>query len=507
MKLSDTLTSQFVDAVVNKTKQKEESTVYGTVVMYDGSKYVRIDGSELLTPAAATVTAKEGERVTVLIKNHTATINGNLTSPSARTGDVEDVKNQVVEVKKVITEDLVADRGRIDELVSENVVIKNRLTASEAEIGDLAAENVEITGRLDANEAYIKKLDTEKLSAVDADIKFATIGQLTASDAKIDNLDANYANIKTLLSGQAGVGDLISIHITSKNAVIENEVVRNAVMESVSVGDLLAGTISTNKFHIVSDDGGIDISGATQQWRDKNGKVRIQIGRDAKDDFTFSLFDETGTGVLIDHTGVKPGAIGKGLIVDSMVNDNAAINAGKLDIKSLFSAINGSEETIKSNRIWLDGEKQTLDQVYMSLKTDVGDMDSSITEIKSGIEGLGVRISETKEEVAGVRKNGLIYNVSYNTNEDGTTTLKAVVYKDGKDATKEYPERWFSWKKKTESGENFLGYGYSITVKNEDYAFGGVVVGRFTTNRDITPAASQGLLTVGGKTLRVNSKS
>ena len=111
MKLSDTLTSQFVDAVVNKTKQKEESTVYGTVVMYDGSKYVRIDGSELLTPAAATVTAKEGERVTVLIKNHTATINGNLSSPSARTGDVEDVKNQVVEVKKVITEDLVADRG------------------------------------------------------------------------------------------------------------------------------------------------------------------------------------------------------------------------------------------------------------------------------------------------------------------------------------------------------------------------------------------------------------
>lgn len=352
----------------------------------------------------------------------------------------------------------------------------------------------------------VGQIETNYLKTEDADIKYATIEKLQVEQGKVKKLDVDYGNIKSLLSGEAGIGDLKTIVITTKNATIENEVVKNSVMECVSVADLLAGDISTNRFRIVSDDGGVCIAGSTQQFRDKNNVVRIQIGRDAKDDFNFCLFDETGNGILLDHTGIKPGAVPDGLIVDEMVNEGANINAEKLDIKSLFSVINGSEETIKSNRIWLDAENQTLDQVYSSLHTDIGEMTSNITEIKTGIEGLGVSITETKSEVAGVRKNSLLYNVTYHTNEDGTTTLTATVYKDGKDATKEYPERWFSWRKKTESEETFLGYGYTITVNNDDYEFGGVVVGRFSTYRNVLPAVAQGVLTIGGKALRISTE-
>lgn len=388
----------------------------------------------------------------------------------------------------------VSDILRFDEGVSGSNAVK-KLESQYNTLDDSLAKIKLSVGQIETN--YIK--------AEEADLKYAKIKELEAEHERVNVIDANYANIKKLLAGEAGIGDLKTITITTKNATIENEVVRNSVMESVSVADLLAGEISTNKFHIISDDGGVDISGSTQQFRDKNNVVRIQIGRDAKDNFTFSLFDETGKGILIDATGIKPGAVPEGLVVDDMVNKDANINAEKLDIKSLFSVINGSEETIKSNRIWLDGENQSLNQVYESLKTNVDGMTGTITEIKSGIDGLNVSITETKEEISGVKENNLVYDVHYQKNDDGTTTLTAVVYKNGKTATEEYPENCFSWHKRTETEEKLLGYGYAIAVKNSEYAYGGVVVGRFETQGNAKVTTTQGALKIGDAILCVGT--
>ena len=210
--------------------------------------------------------------------------------------------------------------------------------------------------KLDVDTANLKFATIQNLNAVNAtvqnlDAEFGSFRDLTATNftaanAKISILDSGYANIKTLLAGGSGVGDLQNIHLTSQNAVIDSALIRTAVMQTVSVGDLLSGTISTNKFMITSDDGGIKIQGATQQWRDIDGTVRMQAGRDANGDFTFSLFDKTGKGILLDATGVKPGAIADGLIVNKMVADNAAIAGTKLDIPSVVSAINGSSQSI-----------------------------------------------------------------------------------------------------------------------------------------------------------------
>lgn len=509
--LDNSVLTSFVKAIDNSSKTKSESTAYGTVIILNDSKYVKMDGSDILTPVSSTVNTNDGDRVTVLIKNHTATITGNLTSPAANSSDIENIDNKIIICSNLIADkasigDLKAASARIDILVADNVTIKENLNANTATIDQIVSKNVEITGKLNANEASIKKLEVEKISGTEADLKYATITELDVQKGNITNLQSDYANIKSLLAGEAGVGDLTTININSKNAIIENSIIRNAVMESVSISDLLAGVISTNKFHIVSDDGGVDISKSTQLFRDQNGIVRIQIGRDKNDDFTFSLFDKTGTGVLIDSTGIKPGAVADGLIVDDMVNDDANINAKKLDIKSLFKEVNDSEEVIKSNRIWLDGENQTLNQVYESLKTSVDSMTGTITDIRTGIDGLTASITETKESVNGVIENGLVYNVTYKTNEDNTTTLTAAVYKDGKNVTKDYPERWYTWRKKTESEESFLGYGYEITVPNDDYEYSGVVVGRFSTYRDVNPAALQGGLVVGGRNLIVSTE-
>ena len=91
MALSNEIASQFAKTVANKDKSRSENAVYGTVVVRNGEKYVRMDGSDLLTPCGATVNAINGERVLILVKNHSVIINGNLSSPAARLGDLDDV--------------------------------------------------------------------------------------------------------------------------------------------------------------------------------------------------------------------------------------------------------------------------------------------------------------------------------------------------------------------------------------------------------------------------------
>jgi hypothetical protein len=68
----------------------------GTAVVYGGRLYVRLDGSDQLTPAITTADIKADERVTVQIKNHSAIITGNVSSPAARTDDVKELGTQVL---------------------------------------------------------------------------------------------------------------------------------------------------------------------------------------------------------------------------------------------------------------------------------------------------------------------------------------------------------------------------------------------------------------------------
>ena len=63
MNLSSDLISQFVKVTNDSKKENNETTVYATVV-YNGKPYVKLDGSDLLTPISTTADVKDGERVT-----------------------------------------------------------------------------------------------------------------------------------------------------------------------------------------------------------------------------------------------------------------------------------------------------------------------------------------------------------------------------------------------------------------------------------------------------------
>ena len=98
MDLPIELVNQFAKMMNTSSDSKKEETLYGTASITNGKVYVQIDGSSDLTPAATTAVVQNGERVTVIIKNHSAMITGNTSSPAVRAADLETTNDNVSEL-------------------------------------------------------------------------------------------------------------------------------------------------------------------------------------------------------------------------------------------------------------------------------------------------------------------------------------------------------------------------------------------------------------------------
>lgn len=249
MALSSDLVSQFVQ-ITKGEKENKETTVYGTIVEDNGGKYVRLDGSELLTPISLAADAINDERVTVMIKNHTAIVTGNISSPAARTEDVKELGNtvsnfEIILADKVSVDRLEAEIARIDTLVSDNVVIKGKLEAAEAEIDTLTSDNLIVNEKLTAAEASIDQLEVNKIDASVADIKYATIDNLIAANARVNNLEATYGSFhdlttKRLDANEANIDKLETDKLDASTADIKYATIENLNAANAKVDNLEA---------------------------------------------------------------------------------------------------------------------------------------------------------------------------------------------------------------------------------------------------------------------------
>ena len=255
MSLSSDLISEFVKVTKDDEKPKSETIVYGTTVVYDGSTYVKLDGSELLTPVSTTSSTKDGERVTVMIKDHTATITGNMSSPSARSGDVEDIVDQISEFEIVIAEKLTAAEAEIDTLQADNVTITEKLTAAEGEIENLDATKIDASVVV-SEYATIKDLEATNAQFNNLGSTYAKITDLNAQQAQIDNLGAKYATIDFANINQAAITKIYAEHgiiddLTFKDGRVVGELVGVRIK-----GDLIeAGTLKADKLVVKGSDG------------------------------------------------------------------------------------------------------------------------------------------------------------------------------------------------------------------------------------------------------------
>ena len=179
MSLSHELAVQFAKITKDEETNKSDTIVYGTAVARDGSIYVKLDGSDLLTPVSTTAVVQDGERVSVLIKNHTASITGNSSSPAAR------------------AEDVATSDEAIKNLQADNITLKNDISAANANIKNLQAADVTIQKNLSAAETDIKELKGigTDVTALKADVS-SIKDSLSATNTSITNLQSADVTIK-----------------------------------------------------------------------------------------------------------------------------------------------------------------------------------------------------------------------------------------------------------------------------------------------------------------------
>lgn len=239
MSLSSDLISQFVKVTNDKKEAKRETTTYGTIVKNDSSTYVKLDGSDLSTPVVSTAFVNDGDRVTVMIKNHTAIVTGNISSPSPNGTAVIKVANQMSEFEK-----LMAYKVSAKELADAKTTIKS-LKTKITDDNVLKAVTADIEN-LQTEFAGLEYVNADTVTALNTDIenlrtkfgKFASISaeDLKAINADIDRLRAYTANF-TYVSA-----DMLKI----LKAGIDNGDNKYAYIDFSNIGEIAMKKFYTN---------------------------------------------------------------------------------------------------------------------------------------------------------------------------------------------------------------------------------------------------------------------
>ncbi len=303
----------------------------------------------------------------------------------------EDMQKEYEDTLKTVN-NITSSNGTISEGAIKGTVEK--ITIKKADIESLNAVEMRV-GDLEATSATITQLDVANANIADLQANKANITELNAGVGRIDILESSVGDIKTLVNGNLTSDNIQSLILTSDKVTVDNGFIKNAMIDNLDVSKIKAGDISTNKFKIKSDNGGIEIVGATQQFKDKNNRVRIQMGQDALGNFNFILRGEDGTTTLIDHTGIKEKAIANDLIKGNMISENA-VGGKQVDYNSFTEEFNKdtNTHTLKSSKVLLDKNNQTLDIAFNQLDTKVDSAppsittDSSITKLDGAIDGM-----------------------------------------------------------------------------------------------------------------------
>lgn len=291
MGLSHELISQFAKIINENKKQNAESIIYGTVKTdANGVKYVQLDGSDQLTPLstdnqptldAATITAKEGDRVSVLIKNHNAVVMGNMSAPAANSDDIEtSITNfdiaigEQIQANRAYFKDLIADNAEVNKLTAAIISVVD-LIADEAEIADLVAGKITVTDliatKIDADlvvadQAIIDKLRANSASILSLIADNATIAKLIADEATISSLIAEklsakeaeikYANIDFANIGQAAIEKLFADSGIIEDLIMSDGHITGKLVGVTIIGDLIeGGTVKADKLVVRGEDG------------------------------------------------------------------------------------------------------------------------------------------------------------------------------------------------------------------------------------------------------------
>jgi len=270
----------------------------------------------------------------------------------------------------------------------------------------------------------LKELEAEMIKTIDIEAEngffqylqsqLIVADQLIAESGDFKELSSRFAQIDSLLAGTVSAELGHVIRLTADNVSIDEAVIKTLIAAQINVADLKAGNISTNAMTLTSDDGGMALIGNTIQFKDKDGVIRIQIGRDTNDDFTFCLYDESGNGVLIDSEGIKESAVADGLVKTDMIADGA-ITETKLDKTNMLDWVDAAGNKIFDVANMYFGD----DKFNVSYKSIVENVDG----LNASMSGLSIKVDNVEKAITDKVWKSEIYDVI---DEHGTVISKGL---------------------------------------------------------------------------------
>ena len=492
MALSNDLISQFAKTINGSKKTITEQTVYG-VVQNDTSK-VKLDGSDVEMPVQTSVFVSEGDRVSVLIKNHEALITGNISSPAARNKDtlkLIDMSEVTLRIGKLETTNaeiqgtLKAYTGAIDNLDTTyaNIDFSNigeaavqKFYATSGVIKDLTIQNGVVTGELngvkisgDLVTANTLKADRLIIKGTDGlYYKLNTDGVTTEAQQTNENsLDGTVIKAKSITATKINVSDLQAFGATIGGFKITENSLYSGIKSSPT---------NTTKGIYLGSDGQLFIGDATNYLKyvtDSDGNTKLYVSADS---ITFgankSLVTELDNAAKT-ATNFMNLTAADGLVV----GDRTGTLGGNIQLKSETTGASISLRTgttvlakfISTNKTFTGVTSATTST---SSDTETTEDDSGTTSETTGGSSQTVAINQEATVVkiesanpvyfsGGVRTDGVIINSSsFISNLDFTLNGK-IFDKDGRSVLD----------LNTVAGNLTLGYGRykNATSSSNDY--------------------------------------
>lgn len=476
MALSHELISQFAKIVKDDKKQSSESTVYGTVVTDgNGNKYVKLDGSDQLTPLndserpsadSTTASANDGERVSVLIKNHTATVTGNISSPSVRSEDFKNLDDQVTDIKKfdiVIAERVQANEGYIKKLQTDKADVGD-LTAANAKITELETKKASVED-LNAAKAEITDLKTTKLDTEVANATYATIKNLDATNANLENLDATYGQFQELATNKFAAVDadikkldtekLSATTADAKYATIDFSNIGMAAIQKLFTDSGIIGDLVVSEGHITGKLVGVTIIGDLIEGGTVKADKLVVLGEDGLY-YKLNTNGVTTTAEQTEYNSLNGSVITAKSItaekvkVDDLVAFDATIGGFNITNSSIYSGAKESA-TNTTRGIYLDKNGQIsfgdADNYIRYYKASDGtyklEISADSISIKSGSGGtslndtlndLNNKVEAMKDEISTVLRIESSRGIAFK-NDMVATVLSVVIYHGSKRIT------------------------------------------------------------------------
>lgn len=208
-------------------------------------------------------------------------------------------------VNQLIQNELIANGGNY---IGNGVITINELNSKMIKVIDIMGEN-----------AFFEYLQAKLIS----------VDKIVSDSGEFTDLSALVAAIDNLLAGNISGEQFHSIKLTTENAVISEALIKSLIAQYITVNDLKASNIITDKINILSQDGTLKIVGNTFTVYDENGNAVIQLGQDKNGNYGLVITDENGA-ILLDSTGLHEGIVPDDFIKTQMISDGA-VTEDKID--------------------------------------------------------------------------------------------------------------------------------------------------------------------------------